>query len=415
MPASPTPPPTALPPDELNSLLRRFNHEVHQIEHDPSLTPDQLDFDCIPSREFRPDVLRSNLERLHLNLGQRALGAVAELNRLRKWEDPVRSSTYGLAYFLAWNSWVGAGPAGLLFVGALVLSPEFRQFAFPPRIPTRPDTGLVDIPGSGAEPEQAESEAQQFADDLAQLAAAAATPHPDPPETEPSRSPGLDESLSPIDAALDNDLEQKVKVTRLAKIGLPLQALSGDLADGWERWLNALSPKPPFPQHQARIKLALYLLAIAIALAIVPPRLLQKGFMAALGLGFFGGPAIERGLGLLDRSHPRWKEQLELRNSVLKGVPSNTQLTITLLRAGERAGKPLPPAMPLRSPPVSRAASGPILGAVPERAGSLDSLAVVESKEPVVKAKKSKFKFADLVKGAALVTEHAAGIAAGHK
>lgn len=38
-----------------------------------------------------------------------------------------------------------------------------------------------------------------------------------------------------------------------------------------------------------------------------------------------------------------WQKLLELRNTVLKGVPTNAQLTLTLLRIAEQNRAPLPP------------------------------------------------------------------------
>lgn len=49
----------------------------------------------------------------------------------------------------------------------------------------------------------------------------------------------------------------------------------------------------------------------------------------------------------MSSTYPHWKKYVELRNTVLKGIPTNAQLTITLLRIGERNKAPLPP------PPVS--------------------------------------------------------------
>jgi Protein of unknown function (DUF3292) len=45
----------------------------------------------------------------------------------------------------------------------------------------------------------------------------------------------------------------------------------------------------------------------------------------------------------LNREFPNWQKLLEIRNTLLKGVPTNAQLTITLLRIGEANKAPLPP------------------------------------------------------------------------
>jgi len=45
----------------------------------------------------------------------------------------------------------------------------------------------------------------------------------------------------------------------------------------------------------------------------------------------------------LNEKFPNWQKLLELRNTILKGVPTNAQLTITLLRLGEANKAPIPP------------------------------------------------------------------------
>jgi hypothetical protein len=69
-----------------------------------------------------------------------------------------------------------------------------------------------------------------------------------------------------------------------------------------------------------------------------------------VGLGFFGDPLIWRGLSYLNKEFPHWQKLLELRNTLLKGVPTNAQLTVTLLRIGEANKAPLPPP-PYSGPP----------------------------------------------------------------
>lgn len=76
-----------------------------------------------------------------------------------------------------------------------------------------------------------------------------------------------------------------------------------------------------------------------------------KGLTFGVGFGFFGDPVISRGLDLLNRKFPNWQKLLELRNTVLKGVPTNAQLTVTLLRIGEANKAPLPPPPHINTPP----------------------------------------------------------------
>lgn len=77
----------------------------------------------------------------------------------------------------------------------------------------------------------------------------------------------------------------------------------------------------------------------------------------SIGFGFFGDPVISRGLAWINRTIPDWQKLLELRNTLLKGVPTNAQLALTLLRLGEANHAPLPPPPRVGSPPPSRPAS----------------------------------------------------------
>lgn len=83
----------------------------------------------------------------------------------------------------------------------------------------------------------------------------------------------------------------------------------------------------------------------------------MKGVTFGVGFGFFGDPIISRGLEVLNRKFPNWQKLLELRNTVLKGVPTNAQLTITLLRIGEANKAPLPPPPHIAAPPPEQPAA----------------------------------------------------------
>lgn len=84
--------------------------------------------------------------------------------------------------------------------------------------------------------------------------------------------------------------------------------------------------------------------------------MVMKGTTFAIGFALFGDPIISRGLILLNRKFPHWQKILELRNTVLKGVPTNAQLTITLLRIGEANKAPLPPPPRITEPPPEQPA-----------------------------------------------------------
>ncbi|KAK0564184.1 hypothetical protein OC844_001827 [Tilletia horrida] len=157
------------------------------------------------------------------------------------------------------------------------------------------------------------------------------------PGTDPSRSAdGADETAAPVDRAV------------WAKAAPVLYVLE-DICDTFERFGNALSPIPPFPQRLPRLRLAGVLAPLALAGAtFLHANLVYRATTLGAGIGFFGQPVFDRLkpepiLAWLDEHVPHWRRYLELRNTILRGVPTNAQLTVTLLRIGEAHKSPLPP------------------------------------------------------------------------
>ncbi|KAJ9095999.1 hypothetical protein QFC21_005362 [Naganishia friedmannii] len=132
-----------------------------------------------------------------------------------------------------------------------------------------------------------------------------------------------------------------------------MQDVTGDMADLSECLANALSPPRPYPPNIARFKLAGAILGpLFILTAIVPAWIWHRAMSFLLGAAFFGQPLIDRGLAWFVKAVPDWKEKLDLRNSLLSGVPTNDQLVLHLLRVGERMNHPIP-----RPPPPPLAGS----------------------------------------------------------
>lgn len=123
----------------------------------------------------------------------------------------------------------------------------------------------------------------------------------------------------------------------------PIMHALADVADTWERFGNALSPTAPFPKNSYRIRLAVAASPLLIISLFTSSYMFTKGVTFAVGFGFFGDPVITRGLALLERRFPSWQKLFKLRNTLLKGVPTNAQLSITLLCIGEANKAPLPP------------------------------------------------------------------------
>lgn len=140
-----------------------------------------------------------------------------------------------------------------------------------------------------------------------------------------------DETREPVSRAVDSfEIFPAIRV-------LP------DFIDSWERFRNALSPTLPFPLHRARMTLAACLLPLLVVLCLATWHTIMKGLGVLFGLGFFGGPLMPRCAALIDTMFPGWRKYTELRHTVFRRVPTNAQLTVALLRAGERSKFPLPP------------------------------------------------------------------------
>jgi len=75
-----------------------------------------------------------------------------------------------------------------------------------------------------------------------------------------------------------------------------------------------MSPPKPYPQYQAREKLAgAVFVPIAIIFAIVPVKWWARIVSFAFGFAFFGQPIIIRGAKLFVEKVPDWQEKLDLR------------------------------------------------------------------------------------------------------
>lgn len=114
---------------------------------------------------------------------------------------------------------------------------------------------------------------------------------------------------------------------------------------------SALSPTPPFPRNLYRLRLAALIVPLLGASMFISSYMVVKGTTFGIGFGFFGDPVLSRGIELLNRKFPNWQKLLEIRNTILKGVPTNAQLTITLLRIGEANKAPIPPPPRTDAPP----------------------------------------------------------------
>lgn len=138
----------------------------------------------------------------------------------------------------------------------------------------------------------------------------------------------------------------------------PFMHILNNVCDDYERFGNALSPTPPFSRWVPRYRLAGAIVPVLLASFFINETMIYKGSTFGMGFALFGQPLIDRVkfpevIAWLDRNIPDWRKYLELRFMLLRGVPTNAQLTVTLLRIGEANKSPLPPPPPtvVASPP----------------------------------------------------------------
>lgn len=106
---------------------------------------------------------------------------------------------------------------------------------------------------------------------------------------------------------------------------------------------SALSPSPVYPHNQAAIKIAsLILVPILLASAIIPAHIWSTIISFSIGIGFFAQPLLIRAAKAFVKLVPDWQERLDLRNSILSGVPTDVQLVMHLLRVSEARYQPIP-------------------------------------------------------------------------
>lgn len=359
--------------EDLWVLVRRFNKQMYHLKEVPGNVPGGLDLNIADEDEFSPDKLRSTLERLYMTVLIGFMGFGKHIARLRSWRETRRTAWFAAVYFLAWI-FDFIVPTICVVLITLIVWPESRDIMFPPApLALVSSSGGVQKPKAGVlgstdsatgapeayKGEAVEAEASNFVAGIAHVALASASgkhPQAEPPSEEGSAADSAPDPTSIVTGAVDakskasgenpNATHDKTKIpmeTAMWSKMRPIMHGVQDVADGWERFGNALSPTPPFPQDVARLRIAGLIVPLLAASIFITPYMVVKGMTFGIGFGFFGDPVITPGLQWLNRSFPHWQKLLEIRNTILKGVPTNAQLTITLLRIGEANKAPLPP------------------------------------------------------------------------
>lgn len=326
--------------------------------------------------DFSPFKLRANIERLYMTVIVGLISFGKHIVRLRSWREPTRTGGFATAYFLAWAVNLVL-PASLATIILLITVPEARDYLFPPAPIALIDskTGGVQTPKAGVlgshdsvtgAPEKykgqaVEQEASNLVSGVASVAisSAAGRHEQGEPEDGKGQSKKLDKNAPDptsmatnlADAAnsagggLTEPHHDKTKAPMEEAIWAkmrPAMHAVGDIADGWERFANALSPTPPFDDNK-RLQLAAIFAPLLLLSLFTPAAWVVRGTYAISGLAFFTDPLQQQGIAWLNENVPDWPKYLEIRNTLLKGVPTNAQLTMTLLRVGEANRAPIPP------------------------------------------------------------------------
>lgn len=388
--------------EELWTLMRRFNKQVFHVKsiEEPPLA--NLDMNIADGEEFSPEKLRAQLERMYMVVLVSLLSFWKHIVRLRSWREQKRTWAFLGVYALAWLLDILV-PTIVGFLMVLIVYPPTRSYCFPPAPPSLIDsnTGGLQKPPAGVlgsddtmtgapekhEGEAVEQEAHSFVTSISTVCSGlvistAAGKHPqgDPEHDKSTNTPDPTEITADVAHAKDKSNgdepthehdRTKEPVSRAVwSQARPVMHAMADFVDTWERFGNALNATPPFPRQRPRLTLAACLLPVLVGSYLTTSYMLLRGISFAVGFGFFGDPIMTPAIQFLHDNVPNWPKYLELRHTVLRGIPTNVQLVVTLLRIGEKNQAPIPP------PPSSDVP--PPVEAHPTAGQDLDHLAVTE-------------------------------------
>ncbi|KAJ6188173.1 hypothetical protein N7519_003081 [Penicillium mononematosum] len=349
--------------EDLWMLIRRFDKQIYHVKAVHDTASLNLDLSRTENEQFPPEKLRITLERFYTSVVVGVTEFFRHVTRLRSWKEPVRTTIFCVGYFAAWAVDLLVPTISGLVV-ALIMVPPVRQLLFPGLVKTDDSNGIGPTEGevqsedslTGApenhKGEAAEQEAKNLVDSFATVAmeSAAAKYGQTVPEDAPDR-PALIESLEAAEATAGTPTgdspEDKTKKPMKKKVSHAtdnVMRILSDITDIYEKFANILSPTPPFFLVTSRLRLASIFTLVSVIVPFTSSYWIIKLVGFALGLGFFGDPIFTYTLDLLNAKVPNWKDHLDLQKTLLAGVPTNAQLTLTLLRIGEINSSPLPPA-----------------------------------------------------------------------
>ncbi|KAM0502530.1 hypothetical protein ACHAP6_000563 [Verticillium nonalfalfae] len=331
-------------------LVRRLNKEVYELKKTDHIPYGGLDLVVARDSECSPNKLRSEVERLYM----------------------------GMTYFAAWTLDC-LMPLLTVATIALVVSPRARVVLFPPAPLSMVDmtTGGVAKPMAGTlgstdaatgapqnlKGEAVENEASNFVTSAAAIATnlvMGQDPHGAPFEQEGGSRDGFKPQFDVTTMAVVKDKAEGMDRPSQDKTKAPIEEVVWHqmtpllhllilMSDTWERLANILVPTPPFDRQNHRIRLAWYLVPLAALSLLVTRDVAVRSLTFVVGVLLFGEPLVSRALRNLAGNG--WTNYFHLNNTIFRGVPTNLQLALTLLRLGEANRAPFPPPARVHQPP----------------------------------------------------------------
>ncbi|KAG7139347.1 hypothetical protein HYQ45_003653 [Verticillium longisporum] len=359
-------------------LVRRLNKEVYELKKTDHVPYGGLDLVVARDSECSPNKLRSEVERLYMGMLLGLFALVKTLARLRSWREPARTAAFGLTYFAAWTLDC-LMPLLIVATIALVVSPRVRVVLFPPAPLSMVDmtTGGVAKPMAGTlgstdaatgapqnlKGEAVENEASNFVTSVAAIATnlmMGQDPHGAPFEQEGGSRDGFKPQFDVTTMAVVKDKAEGMDRPSQDKTKAPMEEVVWHqmtpllhllilTSDTWERLANILVPTPPFDRQNHRIRLAWYLVPLAALSLLVTRDVAVRALTFVVGVLLFGEPLVSRALRNLAGNG--WTNYFHLNNTIFRGVPTDLQLALTLLRLGEAHRAPFPPPARVHQPP----------------------------------------------------------------
>ncbi|KAL2837227.1 hypothetical protein BJY01DRAFT_251549 [Aspergillus pseudoustus] len=314
----------------IRRLVAAFNKQVSHVQAVSELPPHDGQFDLTraPDEQFPPEKLQRTIERFYASVIAPAGNLLGHINRLRSWDDLNRTGVFCSVYAIAWlgDRLVLVVTVALL---AMLFSPDVRSLLFPPLPKTQSRHG----PGS-------EAQTQVKEEDVADLEFETAAEVSDTGDT--SAEMLVLETADPevVSTILVENASGKPRKKVHPALNRTMGALS-DVTDICERLSNVVSPISPLDPIVPRLRLAGILVSICLVSSFCSSYMLVKTVELLIGLGLFGEPLFTRGMAYLHLNVPKWKEYMDIERTLLLNVPTNAQLTLTLLRLAESSSSPI--------------------------------------------------------------------------